>query len=74
MIIRAGDTGNDPGGTGETFAKGDAGTTEMLTSAGTGAAGVGALLTAAVVPSPSGESALAEPGDCGAPGLGWPEA
>ncbi|RAX47066.1 hypothetical protein DQ354_02370 [Arthrobacter sp. AQ5-06] len=80
MIICAGDTGNDSGGAGETFAKGDAGTREMLTSAGTGAAGVGTLLAAHVVPSPgggpspSGESSVAALVDCVAPGLRWPEA
>ncbi|WP_181037242.1 hypothetical protein [Arthrobacter sp. 4R501] len=88
----AGDCGGILGGTDavgdgdDKGAEGDAGTgtgtvtREMLTSAGTGVAGVGTLVTAAVVrcprggPSPRRESASAELGDCVAPGLGWPDA
>nr|WP_201762440.1 hypothetical protein [Pseudarthrobacter psychrotolerans] len=80
IIIRAGATGDDPGGIGETSAKGDAGTWDLLTSAGTDAACMGTLLTAAVVPSlrgmPShnGESALTELSDSVTAGPGWPDA
>ncbi|WP_332760925.1 hypothetical protein [Pseudarthrobacter sp.] len=82
----AGDCGGILGGTDavgdgdDKGAEGDAGTREMLTSAGIGVAGVGTLLAAAVArcprggPSPSRESASAELGDCVAPGLGWPDA
>jgi len=74
MFICAGDTGEDAGGKGETFAKGGAGITEMLTPAGTDAAGVGALLAAAVVPFTSGGSAAPELSDSVTAGLGGPDA
>ena len=78
MFILAGDSGGDAGGDaggkGETFANGAAGTTEMLTSAGTGAGGVGALLAAAVVPFTGGRSAAPELGDSVTAGPGWPDA
>jgi hypothetical protein len=53
---------------------GGAGTTEMLTSAGTDAAGVGALLAAAVVRFTGGGSAAPDLIGSVTAGLGWPDA